>query len=178
MEMGSIEAGWEEVSCLNGRIVLRLPEQLKEQSYEKVEERFPYHSKPQEVRMDEEGKTIFALNLLEKQLEEGQIQTAVREIQRMITHIYPESIRNHARCMKVEAGITGWFSFVTGGLADDNCHIMLLMSVSGKMLLGSYHFPAGQEQEEKENFFKILRSMQIVETGQDKWRKKLYGSRI
>lgn len=176
--MSNHEAEWKEVDCLNEQIILRIPEQLKEQPYEKVEERFPYHSKPQEVRMDENGRTIFTLNLLEKQLEEGQIQTAVGEVQRMITHIYPESIRNHAKCLNVEAGMAGWFSFVTGGLADDNCHIMFLMSVSGKMLLGSYHFPAEKEQEEKENFFEILKSMQIVETGQDKWRKKLYGSGI
>ncbi len=122
--------------------------------------------------MDEDGKAIFTLNLLEKQLEEGQLSSATREMQRMITHIYPESIKNHARCMKVEAGMTGWFSFATGGLADDNCHIMFLMSVSGKMMLGSYHFPAGQEQEEKEKFFKILRSIQVAETEQDKWRKQ------
>lgn len=172
MEISSIEERWEEISSLNGRIILRLPKQLKEQSYEKVEERFPYQSKPQEIRMDEDGKTIFTLNLLEKQLEEGQIQAAVREIQRIITHIYPESIRNHARCIKVEAGMTGWFSFVTGGLADDNCHIMFIMSVLGQMLFGSYHFPAGQEKEEKENFFEILRSIRITETNQDKWRRQ------
>lgn len=172
MEISSIEERWEEISSLNGRIILRLPKQLKEQSYEKVEARFPYQSKPQEVRMDEDGKTIFTLNLLEKQLEEGQIQAAVREIQRMITHIYPESIRNHARSMKIEAGMTGWFSFVTGGLADDNCHIMFIMSVLGQMMFGSYHFPAGQEKEEKENFFEILRSIRITETNQDKWRRQ------
>lgn len=170
--MNGNEAEWKEINCLSGQITLRIPELLKEQPYEKVEKRFPYDSKPQEVRMDEDGKTILTLNLLEKQLEEGQLSSAIREMQRMITHIYPESIRNHARCMKMKAGMLGWFSFVTGGLADDNCHIMFLMSVSGKMMLGSYHFPAGQEQEEKENFFKILKSMQVVETGQDKWRNQ------
>lgn len=172
MKISSIEEGWEEISSLNGRVILRLPEQLKEQPYEKVEERFPYHSKPQEVRMDEDGKTIFTLNLLEKQLEEGQIQAAVREIQRMITHIYPESIRNCARSMKIEAGMTGWFSFVTGGLADDNYHIMFIMSVLGQMMFGSYHFPAGQEKEEKENILEILRSIRITETNRDKLRRQ------
>lgn len=170
--MNSNEAEWKEINCLGGRIALRIPEQLKEKPYETVEKRFPYDSKPQEVRMDEDGKTILTLNLIGKQLEEEQLSSAAGEMQRMITHIYPESIRNHVRCMKVEAGMVGWFSFVTGGLADDNCHIMFLMSVSGEMMLGSYHFLAGQEQEEKENFFKILRSIQITEIEQDKWRKQ------
>lgn len=173
-----MEMQWEETSCLKGQILLRIQEKLKEPSNEKIKEKFPYQTQPQEIYMDEDGKIIFTLNLLEKQLEEGQLYSAVREMQRMINHIYPESIRNHARCMKVPAGMLGWLSFLTGGLSDDNCHIMFLMPVSGKMMLGSYHFSAGLEQEEKENFFRMARSIQVIGTEQEKdtsYGKRVYG---
>lgn len=176
--MNSNEAEWKEINCLSGRIMLRIPKQLIEQSYEKIEKRFPYDSKPQEVRMDEDGNIILTLNLLEKQLEEGQLTSATEEVQRMITRIYPESMRSYVRYMKTEAGMAGWFSFVTGGVADDNCHIMFLMSVSGKMMLGSYHFPVGHEQEEKENFFNILRSMQVIQPEKIHGESRAHGSRI
>lgn len=160
--MGNEETKWQEICCLGGQLLVQIPEEIKEAYDERIKEKFPYQPKPQEVRMNEEGDKIITFNLLECLLEESQVLPAIREVQRLINHKIPESIRTHARCMKLPAGMMGWFSFITGGLLDDVYHIMFLIPVSGKLMLGTCHFPAARELQEKENFFSMVESIQIV----------------
>lgn len=160
--MGNEETKWQEISCLGGQLLVQIPEEIKEASDGRIKEKFPYQPKPQEVRMNEEGDKIITFNLLECLLEESQVLPAIREVQRLINHKIPESIRTHARCMKLPAGMMGWFSFITGGLLDDVYHIMFLIPVSGKLMLGTFHFPARMEKQEKEKFFTMVKSIQII----------------
>ena len=178
MEENKEEMKWQERSCLKGLICLKLPEYLEKQAEEKESKIFPYLQKPQEIFMDEEGGRIITFNLLDKQLEENQIHAAAGEMQRIINHIYPESIRIHTRYAINTAGVLGWFAFVTGGLTEDHYHIMFLMSLSRQMMLGSYHFPAGQEKEERVNFQGIIQSIQIMEATQEDTGKKYVGYKI
>lgn len=160
--MRNEETKWLEISCLGSQFLVQIPEEIKEASDGRIKEKFPYQPKPQEVRMDEEGNRMITFNLLENLLEEEQVLPAIREVQRVINHKIPESIRTHARCMKLPAGMMGWFSFITGGLLDDVYHIMFLIPVSGKLMLGTCHFPAAIELQEKENFFTMVKNIQIV----------------
>lgn len=157
-----MEIKWKETSCLDGKLLFQIPEEMKEASDGQIKEKFPFKPKPQEVCMNEEGDKIITFNLLESLLEEAQVLSAAREVQRLINHKVPESIKVHARCMKIPAGMLGWFSFITGGLLDDNYHIMFLMPVSGKLMLGTFHFPARMEKQEKEKFFTMVKSIQII----------------
>ena len=86
----------------------------------------------------------------------------------MIGHLYPESIRRCARCTRTQEEIAGWFSFVTGGLAEDRIHILFILPMNGKMMLGSYHFPEGDEAEETEVFLKIIRNIVVKKKTQEK----------
>jgi len=36
------------------------------------------------------------------------------------------------------------------------------MPVSGKLMLGTFHFPARMEKQEKEKFFTMVKSIQII----------------
>lgn len=185
MEENKKEAGLKKISGLKehsdsseGLLSLKIPEELEAAFDEKVSEKFPYELRPQEVYMNEKGKKIFTLNLLENRLEDKQVHVAVREIQRMIAHIYPESIQIQARILKIAAGTAGWFSFVTGGIPEDICHIMFILPVMNRMMLGSYHFPIDQEREERKVFLKLLNSIRIKDEIKEEAGKKDVGIRI
>lgn len=168
MEKLREEAGWQAVLCLNGQLEIQLPEGFEVPSDDAVKRKFPYGQKPQEIYTDSTGEKIITFNVLQNMLEEGQVYIVIREVQRMIGHLYPESIQRYARCNRTEEEIVGWFSFVTGGLAEDCIHILFILPLNGKMMLGSYHFPEGDEAEETEVFLKIIRNIVVKKKAQEK----------
>ena len=108
------EAVWKEISCLEGKLILTVPKNWERIVGKKVDGLFPYANQPQMVMGTLEEEKLFTLNLLSKGLEEGQVNGAIREIQRVILRVYPESCRQGIRRRRLKAGITGWFSFSTG----------------------------------------------------------------
>lgn len=196
--LGSMEeSGWKEVYSLGGRISMKIPTGWERPSEEWIEKRFPYSQKPQEIFTDTvptgqgfteqdsmgrimeektEGGRILTCNLLEEQLQKKQIWDAVSDIQKNIDHVYPGSIRDRAKTIKTMAGVTGYFSFVTGGIRQESCHYMFLLPVGDSMVLGSYHFPAEWGQEEKKLFVDIIKSMKVIQ--EEGGGKKGYGRNI
>lgn len=162
------ETGWQESACLNGRLHIRLPEDWERPAEEVLAEKFPYNTRPQEIFADSRADTIFTLSRLEKQLQEKQVYPAVREIQRVVSRIYPESIKDQAQTIKSKTGMSGFFSFLTGGFAEDTCHFMFIIpDADEKMLLGSLHLPAGKMRYGKELLVKVINSIQEEDTGKD-----------
>ena len=153
---------WQTVKLFEDKISLVLPEGWNCPSIEVLEQKFPYDSKPQEVYMDEDRDRVFTCNILEKTLREDQVYAAINEIQRLIGHMYPESIRNKPRTLATKAGMAGWFSYMTGGIKEDKCHIMFVMSLERKMFFGSYHFTADNEVEEQRVFLQILKQVELL----------------
>lgn len=149
------------VECFNGAMEMEIQTELDRQTDEIKARKFPYVLKPQEVYADVSEKKIITLNLLENRLEDRQILTAIREIQRIIRQLYPESIYHRARCYKIMEGNVGWFSFVSNNLEEKYVHIMFVVPVDGRMMFGSYHFPSQSVQEETSNFIEMLKSIRI-----------------
>ncbi len=159
---------WKDIVCLSGQLSLQIPEELEKPPEETAKVYFPYDQRPQEIWMDETRSRTLTFNLLELSLKESQVFSAIREIQKMISRVYPESMRESAQNFRAGGVAAGWFSFFTGGIREDHCHIMFVMPVNERMMFGSYHFPAGQEKEERRVFFKMLKSVQMrKETGED-----------
>lgn len=150
---------WKEILCLDEQIYMKLPEDWDRPSGETIATKFPYGKKPQEIFANPDTYHIITLNILEKSLQENQIYLAILEIQRLISHMYPESIRESAKLYSTESGIAGYFSFITGGLECDSCHYMFVLPIKGKMMLGSSHFPEQQTKEERLIFFEVLKSI-------------------
>ncbi len=90
-----------------------------------------------------------------------QVYPAIKEMQRLISHAYPESIRLWAKELKADAGIIGWFAFVKGGIKEDSMHCMFILPVNDNMMLGSYHFPAEGMEEDRRVFVEILKSIRL-----------------
>lgn len=166
------------VSCFDGQMEVTLPGDVEMASEEKVIKKFPYDDKPQETYMNYNGEKIITFNLLDKQLSDIQVNPAIREIQRMIGHIYPESIHRQAVCIRIDAGKLGWFSFVTGGLSKDHIHILFILSVLDSMMVGSFHFPTDCEQEGIEEFYKMVKSIKVNQNAQEELKKGYVGNRI
>ncbi len=158
------EALCQVSDCLQGRIRITLPQGWQRPSNEILARKFPYRTTPQEVFSDTQAEQIITFSLLDKQLQEKQVYTAVREIQRVISHIYPESIREQARMIRIQAGPAGIFAFITGGIREDVYHSMFILSVDEKMLLGSFHLPEGQAESGRKTCMDIMRSIQILNT--------------
>ena len=165
MEMITEEAGWQELSCLRGRIRIVLPQGWERPADEILKKKFPYNTTPQEVFADAQADRIITLNILDKQLQDKQVYPAIREMQRVIGRVYPESIKEQARSLKTEAGTVGYFSFITGGVKVDAYHNMFILPVDEKMLLGSFHLPTGQMHEGKKLLLKMINSIQIRREG-------------
>lgn len=161
MEENRERAGWQEVSCLAGRLYLRIPEEYGSPSDEWMAVRFPGILRPQEVYSSRDGDRIITFNLLDKPLQERQVYPAAREIERILSHVYPESIQVRARELRTEAGRIGWFSFVTGGIRADSVHCMFVLPVKDNMMLGSYHFPAGTMEADRKMFLEMLKGIRL-----------------
>lgn len=161
MEQNKEQSGWQEVSCLAGRMYLRIPEDYRKPSDEVVATKFPVSPRPQEIYINPEGNRILTFNLLDKPLQEQQVYPAVLEMQRVISHAYPESIRAQAKEIKTDAGIMGWFAFVTGGIKEDSIHCMFILPLDDSMMLGSYHFPEQGMEEDRKIFMQMLKSIRL-----------------
>ena len=164
MEIREEEAICQVSDCLQGRIRITLPQGWQRPSNEILARKFPYRTTPQEVFSDTQAEQIITFSLLDKQLQEKQVYTAVREIQRVISHIYPESIREQARMIRIQAGPAGIFAFITGGIREDVYHSMFILSVDEKMLLGSFHLPEGQAESGRKTRMDIMRSIEFLNT--------------
>lgn len=160
---------WQEINCLKEQVFLKLPEDWKRPVEKVIAKKFPYNSKPQEIFADLDGRKMITFNLLEKQLREAQVYPAIREMQRLFNHIYPESIRKTARQFKVNAGVSGWFLFTTGGMKYDTAHCMFILPVNEKMMLGSYHFPVENIKEDEGVLLEILKSIQVKDREKNTW---------
>ncbi|MDE6925471.1 MAG: hypothetical protein K2O97_07540 [Acetatifactor sp.] len=147
------------ICCLQGQIYIELPRSWSRLPDEAAAEKFPYRAKPQEVYGDPEADRLLTLNLLEKPLQEKQVYPAICEMQRLISHLYPESIRDTARLIKSGESTAGYFLFITGGIDHDTCHAMFLRPIHERMMMGGYHFPTGQTIENKAAFLGILKSV-------------------
>jgi len=89
----------------------------------------------------------------------------------VVSRIYPESIEERAQTIKTKAGTAGFFSFLTGGIAEDTCHFMFILpDADEKMLLGSLHLPAGQMHYGKKLLVKVIRSIQEEDTKKESLR--------
>lgn len=150
---------WKETLCLDEKIYLILPDDWIRPSEETVAKKFPYRQKPQEIFASLDTHCILTFNLLEKPLQEKQVYPAILEIQRVIGHIYPESVLESSTLFQAKTGKAGYFSFITGGMECNNCHYMFVLPIDGKMMLGSYHFPESQTREESPVFFEVLNSI-------------------
>lgn len=165
---------WQEIHCLDEQVLLKLPEDWKRPEDKVIAKKFPYNSKPQEIFADLHERKIITFNLLNKQLRETQVYPAIREIQRLISHLYPESIRKTARQFKVNAGIAGRFLFVTGGMEYDTAHCMFILPVNERMMLGSYHFPLENMKEDEGVLLEILKSIWIKDYEEDAGGRQNY----
>ena len=188
------EQEWKEITCLEGKLCLKIPADWEEiaPSGERAGRIFPYGKLPQEIWGEGNLERIFTINFLKKQLGEKQVYPAIRQMQLLVSNIYPESIESQARKIKTEAGMAGVFSFITGGLREDNGHCMFILSVQGSMALGTYQFPAGRISEEKQMLRRMIKAMradinkekQILDSiwsnGIDipeEWKELYYGKR-
>lgn len=151
----------KEFCCLSGLMNVVLPAELERPAEEMAAKKFPYERRPQEIFMDSVGEQIITFNLLEKQLIEDQVYGAACEIERLIRHAYPESIRQRAGCTRAGDKLVGYFSFLTGGLLEDQLHILFILPLLQRMMLGSYHFPQRYEEQGKETFRRITKDIRI-----------------
>ena len=158
---------WQEISCLEEQVLLKLPEEWKRPTDEVIAKKFPYNSKPQEIFADLHERKIITFNLLDKQLVDEQVYPAIKEIQRLINRLYPESIRKSAGIFKVNAGMSGRFTFITGGMEYDTAHCMFILPVNERMMLGSYHFPLEEIAEEEAVLMDILKSICVISSAED-----------
>lgn len=162
MEINNDVLEWEAISCFENRIELKLPKEWRKPTKKEAYQCFPYDLKPQEIFVCQEKGKIVTINLLEKQLKKEQVYPAISEMQRTILHVYPESVQQSAKKIVTKAGTAGWFSFETGGLKHDNYHIMFILSVLEKMVMGSYHFPKKDVKNEIKFFLQLLRGIKVI----------------
>ena len=158
---------WQEISCLEEQVLLKLPEEWQRPEDEVIAKKFPYNSKPQEIFADLQERKILTFNLLDKQLVDEQVYPAIKEIQRLINRLYPESIRKEASLYRVDAGMSGRFIFSTGGMEYDTAHYMFILPVNERMMFGSYHFPLEEIAEEEAVLLDILRSICVISSTED-----------
>lgn len=146
---------WDEV------FQTELPNGFEIAAEELIKQKFPYIAKPEYVFSDEQNNQIITFSLLQKELRSEQIESAIREIQRMIAHRYPRNIRDYACCLDRIGVNTGYFSFLTGGIPNGEYHIVFVMAVRDRMMLGTYHCNADYEKQAKNVVLKILKTTKL-----------------
>lgn len=151
----------KSIVCLGKQISLEIPEDWNLLPDEMAAEKFPYRTKPQEIYASQDAGQIITFNILEKSLVEKQVYAAIWEMQRLINRMYPESIRDAAKTIRIKAGMAGYFSFLTGGIQYDSGHCMFILPVHEKMMMGSYHFPAEDYKKDMAVFWEMLKSLKV-----------------
>lgn len=167
IEESKEDIGWQEMTCLEEKIFFKMPQDWERAGDEIIAHKFPYAIKPQETFTNPEDDRFLTWNLLDKPLQETQVYPAIREIQKLINHIYPECILKPAGQIQAETWTAGYFVFVTGGIQYDVAHCMFILPVREKMMLGSYHFPIEKMADDMQVFMEILKSIQIAAEDED-----------
>lgn len=152
---------WQQVACLEERLCLTLPEDWTKAAKEVAVKKFPYRKKPQEIFTNSDASQILTLDLVEQHLVQNEVYPAIWEMQRLISHMYPESIKETSQQLNLRVGKVGYFSFVTGGIKCDSCHYMFVMEIGGKMVMGSYHSSESIMKESRTFIMEVLRNMQL-----------------
>ena len=128
---------------------------------ELIRKKFPYILKPEYIFSNEQNSQIITFSFLHKELRTEQIEQAIWGIQRIITHRYPENIRDYACCLDHIGVDTGYFSFWTGGIPNGEYHAVFIMSVQNRMMLGTYHCNANYEGQAKDAVLQILKRTKV-----------------
>ena len=126
-----------------------------------IKKKFPYIAKPEYIWVNEQEMQIITFHLLHKELKNEQIKLAIKEIQRMIVHRYPESIGDYACHLDNIAVDTGYFSFWTGGIPNGEYHVLFIMAVHERMMLGTYHCNADYEEQANNMVFQMLKKARV-----------------
>lgn len=151
----------QEISLWDDVFQTELPTGFEIAAEELIKQKFPYISKSEFVFSNEQNRQIVTFSLLHKELRSEQIESAIREIQRMVAHRYPGNIRDYACCLDRIGVNTGYFSFVTGGIPNGEYHIIFVMAVQDRMMLGTYHCNADYEKQAKDVVLKILKTTKL-----------------
>lgn len=152
---------WRELSLFEDRIKISVPKDFDRPKEEVVEQKFPYDSRPREIYGDEKVSRLITFELSDQELSEGEVSAAAFAVQKLVLHMYPESVEKQAVEAETPAGKAGWFYYVTGGIKGEQGHILFVLAVDGRMLLGGFHFPAEMERIEEELFLEMLGRMEI-----------------
>lgn len=72
-----------------------------------------------------------------------------------------------ARGLRIEAGVSGWLSFATGGLDGDIGHYMFILPLDNKMTLGSFHCPIETMEKDDSFFLNMLKSIRALHDMED-----------
>lgn len=157
---------WRELSLFEDRINISIPEEFSRPPEEIVEQKFPYDSRPREIYGNENGSRIMTFELSDQELSEGEVRAAAFAVQKLVGHMYPESVEKQAAEVQTPAGKAGWFYYVTGGINGEQGHILFVLPLDGRMLLGGFHFSAEMERIEEKLFLEMLERME--RSGEDK----------
>lgn len=165
----------QKISLWNDTFQTELPIGFEAAAEELVKRKFPYISRPEYVWSNEQGMQIVTFSLLHKELGYVQIEPAIREIQRMIAHKYPGNIRDYAVCLDNIGVDTGYFSFWTGGIPSGEYHVIFIMVVQDRMMLGTYHCNADYEEQAKNVVFHMLKKTTVHKVeSQEVVNKKMF----
>lgn len=151
---------WRELSLFEDRIKISIPKDFDRPKEEVLEQKFPYDSRPREIYGNENGSRLMTFELSDQELSEGEVRAAAFAVQKLIGHMYPESVEKQAAEAETPAGKAGWFYYVTGGIKGEQGHILFVLPVDGRMLLGGFHFSAEMERIEEELFLSMLERME------------------
>lgn len=139
---------------------LHIPEAFKEIDEKQKKDRFPYETTPQIIYVDESA--TLACNLLDKSLEEQEVLAASREMERQLSHVYPESRIRPAAILKNDDTVIGGFSFKSDSLCGEVRHDMFLCPVENKFFFGGLHYPNEEEHEWSGIFAEIIKNIKTV----------------
>ena len=122
----------KNVNLFEDSLQTMLPDDYGEMPPEAVQMMFPSERRPQVIKGSSDGSFV-TFSLIEKTLSRQQLFVASRGALSLLLKFYPSCHNQRIHIIPLGNNLCAWFSF----LAQGNNNILFIISINGKMLLGS-----------------------------------------
>lgn len=130
------------------KLYVDMPDSYQEMSQTRVDLLYPYEERPQIILESMQTGSFCTFSLFEDQgLMNGQMESAIHAISRIVTRLYPSCILEEGQIMMCGQSSCGWFAFKTIDVEGELYNVMYIFSVNGHMMLGTMGCRMEDEQE-------------------------------
>lgn len=146
----------DNMVLFNGLVNVWLPEGFEDMEPDRTALRYPYKKKPAIIKQNDSGEICMTFDLYEKSLVADQIQSAARNLKKLIRQLYPYNHNIIIKQFKTNQGIVGTgFSFFHIGSKTRQFVEFYVLPIHGRFFFGTMCCPEEKAEDWQETSRKV-----------------------